>query len=378
MKNIPVFKPSIGEEEISLLREVFNSGWIGLGPKTEEFEKLFAKYTGAQHAIALNSCTAALHLAMLAHDIKNGDEVITTPITFASDAEAILYVGATPVFADVQYGTLNIDPKDIERKITNKTKALLIVHYGGHPCDMDEIETIAKKHNLVIIEDASHACGSEYMGQKIGGSKNTTCFSFHAVKNLATGDGGMITTHDLDLNHRKRRLRWMGISKDTHLRAKGGYQWDYDVTEQGFKYHMNDINAAIGIIQLKKLDMMNQKREEIALRYNKSFSELKDQIDLSEIKPNVKSARHNYVVKIKKKDREELIKFLQEKGISAGVHYKPLYLHPHYSKYNKNNTPVADSVWRQIVTLPLYPDMTDEDMKRVINSVREFLTASGK
>jgi perosamine synthetase len=405
--NIPVFKPFMGKEEIKAITEVLESGWIGMGSKCELFEKNFAEYTGAKHAISLNSATAALHLALRAAGIKEGDEVITSPMTFASTVEAILYNGGVPVFADIEYGTMNISPEDIRRKITPKTRAILPVHFGGHPCDMETIITIAREKNLVVIEDAAHACGASYGsplkadensetlgGKKIGCGQNLTCFSFHAVKNLATGDGGMITTDNPEIDARLRKMRWMGISKDTFSREKGGYEWDYDIVEQGWKYHMNDITAAIGIEQLKKLDKMNTRRRKICDIYDKEFTKLKKDptigkmIEIPEVKEwkGLVHARHNYVLKIIKiskekgcseedmgEYREQLIAFLGERGISVGVHYRPIYLHPRYAPYNKHNTPVTDSVWQKIITLPVLPDLTDLEALYIVRCVEDFL-----
>lgn len=369
---IPIFRPSMGDEEIEAVAEVLKSGWIGLGPKTEEFEKKFAEYIGTKYAVGLNSCTAALQLALSVLGINSG-EVVTTPITFVSTTHVILYNNATPVFADVQEDTLNIDPRDIEGKITSKTKAIIPVHYGGHPCDMDKILDIASEHNLYVIEDAAHACGAAYKGKKAGSLGDIGCFSFHAVKNLATGDGGMITTNDKEAYEKLLKIRWLGINKSTYQRETKGYGWYYDVKSVGFKMHMNDITAAIGLVQLRKLDKMNAKRREIVKRYNEAFED-RDWIETPVERDYVKSSLHNYAIKIKKGDRNELIAHLvDKKGISAGVHYMPLYMHPIYKDLGiKGNCPVSDSVWKKVVILPLYPDMTEEDVERVINAVRGF------
>lgn len=384
----------MGKEEIAAVSEVINSGWIGMGPKTEQFEKDFANYITNNsinnnseegnrkevlYAVATNSATAALHLALRATGIKEGDEVITSPMTFASTVEAILYNGATPVFADIEYGTMNINTEDIKKKITPRTKAILPVHFGGHPCDMEAIRDIALHYNLSVIEDAAHACGASYPDGKKVGFNNLTCFSFHAVKNLAMGDGGMITTKSYEIAQRLKKMRWMGISKDTYQRSDGKYKWDYDIVEQGWKYHPNDIACAIGIEQLKKLDKMNARRREIAAIYDREFRKepFKDEIDIPEVKESVNGkmvhARHNYVIKLKTKDREGLIAHLAEQGISAGVHYKPIYLHPRYKQYDKMDTPVAEELYPRIITLPVYPDMFDTDVYRVIKCIEDFI-----
>jgi perosamine synthetase len=368
-KLIPVFKPSMGEEEVSAIKEVINSGWIGLGPKTKEFEEKFAKYIGTKYAVALNSATAALHLSLKVLNIEGG-EVITTPMTFVSTNHAILYNNATPVFCDIEPDTLNIDCNKIEKLITPKTKAIIVVHFGGYPVDMDRVMEIAKKNNLFVIEDTAHGCGGEYKSSKLGSIGTMGCFSFHAVKNLATGDGGMITTNDLDTYKKLLKLRWLGISKDTWSREDGKkYSWEYNVEELGFKCHMNDLNAAIGMVQLAKLDLMNKKRQEISERYTKELS-LIEGIETPVIKSYAtKPAFHNYVIKTQKRDA--LFEYLASNQISAGVHYIPNNNYEMYKEY-KGETPVAKSIWEKLLTLPLYPDMTEEDTSRVINTVKEF------
>ncbi len=366
---IPVFKPSFGEEELEALREPFKTGWIGLGPKTREFEEAFAKYIGTKFAVALNSGTAALHLALKVLDVE-GMEVVTTPLTFVSTNHAILYNGGIPVFADIEPDTLNIDPSEIRKNITPKTKAILVVHYGGHACDMDPILEMAKAMNIRVIEDAAHGCGGEYKGQRLGSVGDLACFSFHAVKNMSTGEGGMITTDDPELYGRLMKLRWMGISKDTWSREEKDkkYSWYYNVEEVGFKYHMNDIPAAIGLVQLKKLDRMNQKRKEITDRYNRSLKGLK-WLETPTIKPYAKPSHHNYVIKAEKRDQLNI--YLQEKGISTGVHYIP---NNHYEMYHAfpGQTPVSDTVWKKLLTLPLYPDLKEEEVDLIIHEIKEF------
>jgi perosamine synthetase len=370
MLKIPLFKPSLGKEELKAIGEVLKSGWLGLGPKTEEFEKRFAEYTGVKYAIAVNSCTEALHLAIRALGIKEG-EVITTPITFVSAVHAIKYSNLKPVFADVQESNLNINPESIIKNVNSKTKIIIVTHYGGHPCDMDEIMKIADKYKIFVIEDCAHACGSEYKGKKVGSIGHMGCFSFHAVKNLATGDGGMITLNNPSLYERIKKMRWCGINKSTYQRADGKYAWNYDVEIMGYKSHMNDINATIGLVQLDKLEKSNNRRREIAEIYRKAFKNA-DWIKPLSIKEGVKTSQHNFVIKIEG-DREELIKHLASRGISAGVHYKPIYLHSYYKKIGvAHDTPIADQVWKNIVTLPLYPDLTEEDIQKVIEGVLSF------
>jgi perosamine synthetase len=369
---IPVFKPSYGKEEFEAVKKVMKSGWVGLGPKTQEFEEEFAKYIGTKYAIALNSCTAALHLAMMVMDIKRGD-VLTTPITFVSTNHAILYNAARPVFCDVEPDTLNINVKEIEKNLTKDTKAIITVHYGGHPCDMDPIMKLAKARNIKIIEDAAHACGAEYKGRKVGTLGDIACFSFHAVKNLATGEGGMITTNDRDIYESLKKLRWLGISKGTWEREEAEshnkkYSWYYDVEEVGFKYHLNDIPSAIGIVQLKKLDRMNNKRRDLSFRYNRLLKNIGD-IETPALKKYAKSSHHNYVIKTGKRDG--LNEYLQEKGISTGVHYIPNHRYKMYKKF-KADCPVADEVWKKLLTLPLYPNLNLRQQDKIVRHIKEF------
>lgn len=366
----------MGKEEIKAVTEVIKSGWVGLGSKTKEFEENFAKFIGAEYAVGFNSCTAALHLAVKVLGLDPGSEIITTPMTFVSTAFAADYNGLAPVFADIERGTLNIDPKDIERKITKKTRAIIPVHFGGHACRMQEIMEMAKKHSLHIIEDAAHAAGSELNGRKLGTFGEMSCFSFHAVKNMSIGDGGMLTTNSKEHYERLKRLIWCGIDKSTFARqGRGNYAWDYDVKEIGYKFHLNDILSSIGIVQLKKLEKMNARRREIRDRYNSAFEGM-DFIECPVNRKGIKSSCHNYVAKIKKGNRNDLIEHLKERGITAGVHYKPVYLFPVY-RHIKADCPVADEVWTKLITLPVFPDMTDKQVNFVINKVIEWGKKNG-
>jgi perosamine synthetase len=369
---IPVFKPSVGEEELLAIKEVLESGWLGLGPKTALFEERFKEYVGAEYAIGFNSCTAALHLGLKVLGIGEGDEVAVPSLTFVSTIHAILYNRATPLFIDVDEETLNISIDDLQRKITPRTKAILPVHYGGHPVELDPILEIAKEKGIYVVEDAAHACGAEYKGRKIGSISDITCFSFHAVKNLTTGEGGMITTSSGELDERLRRLRWVGINRDTWTRSLPGkrpsYAWQYDVEEIGYKYHLHDIAAAMGLVQLKKLDRMNQRRHQIFATYNEALKDLEGVVIPIE-KDHVKSSHHIYCLKVR--NRDELISHLKENDIAPGVHYFPCHLHSCY-KDMKAELPVTERVWETLLSLPMYPGLKEDEVQRVIQGVRSF------
>ncbi len=367
---IQLFKPDITEEEIETVVEVLRSGWIGLGPKTTEFEQKFAEFVGSPHAVALNSGTAALHLALILADAGPGDEVIVTPLTFVSTVAAVLYVGATPVFADIDPETLCISPEAIAQKITPKTKAVIPVHYGGHPCDMDEIEALTHDKGITVIEDAAHACGALYKGRRIGTLSPITCFSFHAVKNLTTGEGGMITTANSEWDKRLRRLRWMGINRDTWARTTRGeaYAWQYSIEELGYKYHMSDVAAALGLIQLKRLAQLNQRRREIVALYNEGLGDL-EWVQLPVERDYVKSSWHVYAIRIPKRD--QMITYLKEHGIAPGVHYYPIHMHTYYQKW-ASPLPVTEHEWTRLLSLPMHPELTDAQIHQVIELIRQF------
>jgi len=363
---IPLFKPSITQDEIDEVVACLKSTWLGLGPRVAQFEKDFANYTGAKYAIATSSCTVALQITLKALGLHNR-QVITTPITFVSTPHIIIQEGKVPVFADVTYDTLNLSPESIKKMLNKRIVAILPVHYGGHPCDIDEINKIADEENIEVFYDCAHALGAEYKGRKIGGAE-LSCFSFHPLKNITTGDGGMITINNDDLNQKMRKLRWMGISESTFERDQQKYKWDYDVDSFGFKGYMNDYAAALGLIQLRRLDQMNASRRKIVEQYNRAFQDLKT-IQIPKEDKNVKSSWLYYVIKTP--ERERLRIFLEEKGITTGVHFKPSYLHYVY-RSSKHDCPIADDVWKKILTLPLYPDMTPEEVEYVIQGILEF------
>jgi perosamine synthetase len=370
---IPVFRPYSGEEEIQAVAEVLRSGWWGQGPKTVEFEQRFSAFVGAKYAVSLNSATAALHLALTVAGVEGG-EVITTPMTFVSTNHAVLYNHATPVFADVQADTLNLDPEQVERKITPRTRAIVVVHYGGRPADIDRLTEIARAHNLILVEDAAHAAGSSYHGRPVGSISPLTCFSFHPVKNLATGDGGMITLDNPEWDARLRRLRWVGINKDTWVRSRdkdsAGYAWEYDVDEAGYKYHTNDIMSAIALVQLQRLPQTNARRREIAALYQAGLSDL-GWLELPPLVPeDCVSAQHNYVVRCA--NRDKLADWLREHRVATGMHYTPNHLHAMYKPYVTEPLPVVEREWLRLLTLPLYPALTDGDVQYIIDVIRAY------
>ena len=365
---IQVFKPSMGQEEIDAVSEVLRSGWIGLGPKTSQFEKEFAAYVGAKYAVGLNSATAALDLAVKLLHINHGHEVLVPTMTFVSTGHAVAYNLATPVFVDVDPVTLSLDMEDVARKITVRTKAVIPVHYGGRPVDMDKLRSVVG--NLPIIEDCAHAAGAKYKGKSVGAIGDIGTFSFHAVKNLAMGDGGALTLNDEDMFKRSKKLRWLGIDKGTWDRTEvdKSYWWQYFVDEIGLKCHMNDIAAAIGLVQLKRLENMNGRRRYIASRYTEAFKN----IDGIEVPPSddndFKSSWHIYCLKVPR--RNELSVYLQAEGIATGVHYTPIHFYSCYG--NKPYLPKAEKVFERIISLPMYPDMTDGDVDMVIDMVIRF------
>lgn len=365
---IQLFKPFMGDAEVQAVAEVLRSGWIGLGPKTAEFEKRLAQYIGVPYMVGLNSATAALDLALRLLNLRPGDQVIVPTMTFVSTAHAVIYNLGTPVFADVDARTLNLDLEDATRKLTRQTRAIIPVHYGGRPVDIDSLREIAGE--VPIIEDAAHACGAVYKGRKCGSLGVLACFSFHAVKNLATGDGGALALRDPQWAERAKQLRWMGIDKGTWDRTESDrrYLWDYSVNEIGFKSHMNDIAAAIGLVQLSKLDQMNARRREIARRYSEELADL----EWLQLPPgdttDSKSSWHIYCVQCEARD--ELNLFLQEKGIGTGVHYRPIHLYQCYG--NKPCLPAAEKAFARILSLPMHPGLTDADVDYICEAIHAF------
>lgn len=368
MKLIPVFRPDYTSAEIKAVTAVLKSGWIGLGPKTAEFEQAFAQYLGVKYCVGLNSATAALHLALKLADVE-GHEVITTPNTFVSTNHAILYNDGIPVFADIERDTLNIDPDSIEKRVTKKTRAIVVVHFGGHACRMDRIMKIARKHKLVVVEDTAHGAGGKFKDKMLGTIGDFGTYSFHAVKNLAMGEGGAIVCRNKANYERLMRLRWLGINKGTWDRAGGkSYSWEYDVPEVGYKCHLHDISAALGLVQLSRLEEMNERRRALWHRYNEKLKGI-DGLEVPVLHDYAFDACHNYVVKADRRD--DLHTYLKDRMISTGVHYIPNNLYDMY-KNCKGDTPVCHEVWTKLLTLPLYPTLSLKDQDRVVREIKRF------
>lgn len=379
-KFIPFSQPSIGKEERREVMDTLKSGWLTTGPKTKEFEDAFKRYIGCRYAVALNSCTGALHLSLVASGIGRGDRVITTPFTFIATANVILHLGALPIFVDIDPKTFNIDPEGVERCLKKrKVKAIIPVHYGGQPCDMDRILRIAKRYGLIVIEDAAHALGAEYKNRKIGNIGDVTCFSFYATKNLVTGEGGMATTNNKKVADRIRVYSLHGMSKDAWMRYTEKGSWYYEIIYPGFKYNMMDIQASLGLHQLRRFNQFQKRREEIADSYNKAFQDM-EEIKTPYVENGVKHAWHLYVLKLKKEklniDRDQFIEELKREGIGVSVHFIPVHLHPWYRKnfgFKRGDFPVAEDAYERVVSLPIYPKMKDRDVERVIRTVKRII-----
>ncbi|MHC5545418.1 DegT/DnrJ/EryC1/StrS family aminotransferase [Bacillus subtilis] len=377
---LPYSLPLIGKEEIQEVTETLESGWLSKGPKVQQFEKEFAAFVGAKHAVAVNSCTAALFLALKAKGIGPGDEVITSPLTFSSTANTIIHTGATPVFADIDENTLNIDPVKLEAAVTPRTKAVVPVHFGGQSCDMDAILAVAQNHGLFVLEDAAHAVYTTYKQRMIGSIGDATAFSFYATKNLATGEGGMLTTDDEELADKIRVLSLHGMSKAAWNRYSSNGSWYYEVESPGYKMNMFDLQAALGLHQLKRLDDMQKRREEIAGRYQTAFQQIPGLITPF-VHDDGRHAWHLYVLQVDEKKagvtRSEMITALKDKyNIGTSVHFIPVHIHPYYQKqfgYKEADFPNAMNYYKRTLSLPLYPSMSDDDADDVIEAVRDIV-----
>jgi len=379
---LPYNVPLMEEDDIAEVVDTLRSGWIAKGPKTMEFEKQFAAYVGAKYAVAVNSCTAALHLSLVAAGLGEGAEVLTTPMTFAASVNVVIHTGAKPVLVDIEPVTMNIDPKKIREKITSRTKAIIPVHIAGHPCEMDEIMEIAREHNLFVLEDGAHAVYTQYKGKMIGAIGNATAFSFYATKNLVTGEGGMVTTNNEDLYNKIRVMSAHGMSRNAWNRYAEVGSWYYEILSPGYKDNMSDIMAGLGLSQLAKLERMQGLRQGIADYYQAEFGkipELEVPVELA----YARHAWHLYIIKLNLDklsiDRGKFIEELKEENIGTSVHFIPLHMHPYYREtygYKKGDFPVAEGVFERIISLPLYPKMSMQDARDVVAAVQRIVERS--
>jgi len=378
---LPFALPHIDGSDESGVLETLRSGWLTTGPQTKAFEQEFATAVGAEHAIAVNSCTAALELALAVADVHEGDEVITSPYTFAATAEVIRRRNARPVFADINRRTLNIDPACVEEVITPRTKAIVPVHIGGLPADMDALLPIAERHGIRVIEDAAHAFPASYRGRRIGSLSDFTCFSFYATKTMTTGEGGMLCTNDTAAAERARRLALHGISNDAWRRNAAADPWRYEIVEAGYKSNMSDIAAALGRSQLRRGGEMRDRRRQIAEAYDKAFGE-RDTVETPYCPPDVEHSWHLYTLRLRPErldvGRDEVIRELRACNIGTSVHFIPLHHHRYYQEafgYDCSQFPVASSEYQREVSLPIYSKMTDGDVQDVIDAVSTLLDA---
>ncbi|MCR5701994.1 MAG: UDP-4-amino-4,6-dideoxy-N-acetyl-beta-L-altrosamine transaminase [Lachnospiraceae bacterium] len=375
---IPYGRQSIDEDDIQAVVDVLRSDYLTTGPKVAEFEKSVADYVGAKYAVAVSNGTAALHIACLAAGVGEGDEVITSPITFAASANCALYCGGKPVFADIKKDTYNIDPEDIERKITNKTKAIVAVHYTGQPCEMNAIHEIAKKHNLIVIEDGAQVISGEYKGRKVGTLSDMTTFSFHPVKPVTTGEGGMVTTNSEELYEKLKLYHTHGITREEKFLENNSLPvndgaWYYEQLELGYNYRITDIQCALGISQMRKLDKFAAHRRELAALYDELLADCKNIITPYQ-HPDCLSSYHLYMIQVPADRRKEIFDKLRAAGVGVNVHYIPVYKLPYYQKHGYENVccPNAEEFYSRAITLPLYADMTKEQVEYVAKVTKEI------
>jgi dTDP-4-amino-4,6-dideoxygalactose transaminase len=379
---LPYCRPTIDEEEIAEVAAVLRSGWLTTGPRTQQFEREFAERVGSPRAIGLNSGTAALHVALAAAGIGPGDEVITTPLTFCACANVIVQQGATPVLADICEDDFNIDPQQVERRITARTKAVMAVDFGGQPCRLDELRDICDRHNLFLLEDAAHSAGATYWGANVGSIADATAFSFYPTKNMTTGEGGMLSLTSEALEQSARTLALHGMSHDAWRRYQKDASWAYDVVAPGFKYNMSDIQAAMGLVQLRRLDEFNRARAALARRYAERLGGC-EAIRLPGARPEVGHVWHLYVIRLRldrlRIDRGAFIEALAERGIGASVHFIPIHHHSYYREgfgFSAADLPVTERVFPELISLPLYPLMNEVDVDRVAEAVLEIVSAN--
>ncbi|MEO8604510.1 MAG: DegT/DnrJ/EryC1/StrS aminotransferase family protein [bacterium] len=376
---IPFARPDIGEEEIASVVDTLRSGWLSIGPKTAAFEQQFGAAVGAAHSVSVSSATAGLHLGLDALGVGPGDEVLVPTLTFTSTAATVFHVGATPRLVDCEPDTLNIDVADAARKWTSRTKAIVPVHFAGHPCDMNAVRELAQARGGAVMEDAAHALPAAYRGQRIGSISDLTVFSFYATKNLSTGEGGMVTTANADLADRIRQRRLHGMTRDAWKRYTDAGSWRYDVAYPGFKYNMTDINAALGIVQLRRLEAMQAERRRVVAGDQAALAD-EDALELPVSRPEVEHAWHLFVVRVRAErlriDRDEVIRQLGAAGIGTSVHFIPLHEHSYYRDHldaGAESLPVASREWQRIISLPLYPGLSDADVERVADTLRDIL-----
>ena len=380
-RHLPYNQPSIDEEEVEAVAEALRSGWITTGPRARRFEERFAEYTGARHAVALSSATAALHLALIGAGIGPGDEVILPVYTFVACAHVVVHLGATPVFVDSSADDLTVDPAAVERAITPRTRALMVVHFGGQPCRMDELLALAARHSLFLLEDAAHAVGARYRGQPVGGIGDATAFSFYATKNLTTGEGGMLTTNRADVEESARLHALHGMSRDAWRRYGRGGSWYYEVVAPGYKYNMSDIQAALGLAQLERLEERNARRAALAARLTAALAGC-EAVETPTVRPEVQHAWHLYSIRLREDTlrigRDRFIEELEARGIGTSVHFIPLHLHPYYREsfgLRTGDFPIAEDSYARLISLPLYPRMSEGDVDRVAATVRDVARA---
>lgn len=378
-QRVPFFVPDIGQAEIDSVVEALRSGWITTGPKTKEFERQFAEYVGAPRAIAVNSATAALHLALDAIGVGPGDEVLVPTMTFTATAEVVVHLGAKPVMVDCRPDDFNLDVEQLESRITSRTKAVIPVHYGGQPCDMDAILDVARRHKLAVIEDAAHALPAAYRGRKVGSIGDITCFSFYANKTITTAEGGMITTADEELAERMQIRSLHGMSKDAWKRFTSEGSWYYEVVYPGYKYNLTDVASSLGLEQLKRSDEFWRRRQAVALRYNAALADVPEMV-VPQAAPHVQHAWHLYVIRLHnerlKIDRNRFIQELTAAQIGVSVHYLPLHMHPWYRDtygYRPDDFPVAAGLYDEIISLPVYPRMSDAEVDYVVEQVKRIV-----
>jgi len=381
---LPYHRALIGQEDIDAVIQVLQSGWLTTGPRVREFEAAFARYTGASHAIALGSCTAALHTSLAAIGIQEGDEVILPTMTFASSGEVVLYLNACPVLVDCAPDSFQIDPAQIEEKITARTRAILPVHFAGAPCDMDAILAIARKYKLKVIEDAAHALPTHYKGKMVGSLGDITCFSFYATKTITTGEGGMVTTENPEFAEKIRMLSLHGITKDAWKRYSAQGSWRYDIMEVGYKYNLTDLQAALGLTQLAKCDAMLSRRAQIAQFYDAAIDSL-EAFEVLPVPQGIGHAWHLYILQVDSSvlriNRDQVIDQLKQRGIGTSVHFIPLHLHSLYRKrlgHAPGQFPNAEERFNRAISLPIYAAMTDADATRVVEALNDIETKFGR